>query len=357
MFSLFQNPGTPRQPQFNIPELTNGFLGLKTNALKLKQYCRSNPSKVNGKNVLLRLLHRLPISLYQDVQFYYDSIYDQQNDIASSVQISNIATKGRAHRDVLFSDSLELPIALSDGKYLVDRTTLTQGGWRDLAPIRFLRHDCSDLRMERFNGYVTQPGLSVWLVDIPLLALQYLCWCREQLERGVDGLGPEFFLAMYPLPNAIESWLDVAWVNRARAKLEFDTYTHGLVSSSLPIHFSMNHSRLEAGLDEIVYRMRMGSRSYADLLCLVRTPFTDTAEKLLRLPDIYLTDSVRWSLGVGQIGWLWWLTKHDNGNNGSQNARSKREIKLWFSASTLVRLLDRPTRDLVEAEFLQVLAY
>lgn len=359
MFSLFQNPGTPRQTRYELPELNNGFLALRGNVAKLKQYCRRYPAKVNGRNVLVRLLHSLPIALYDDVQFYYDQIYGLSNELASALRISNLATKGRAHRDVLFSNSLELPIALSDGKYRCNYTELVLNRkWCDLAPIRFLRHSCSDLRLERFSGYTAQEGLSVYLVDIPLLALQYYCWSLEERAKPPEErLGLMHFLAMYPLPNAVESWLDVAWLNRCIAKAEHEPYSEKPPVPNLPIHFPLNHRYMENGCDEIAYRLRMGGKSYADLLRMCRVPFADTAEELLRLPNYYLTESVRWALGAGQIGWVWWLVRNDNGNNGTQNNRTLREIRLGYSGSALVRLLDAETRYSVEAEFLQVLAY
>ena len=359
MFSLFQNPGTPRQPRYEIPELNNGFLALKNNVQKLKHYCRTNHSKVQGSNVLIRLLHSLPIALYDDVQFYYDSIYDIRNDLASALRIANVANKGRAHREVLFANSLELPIALSDGRYQADYTKLVlERGWCDLAPIRFIRHSCSDVRMERFNGVTTQAGLSVYLVDIPLLALQYHCWSLEERQKPEgERYSLQHFLAMYPLPNAVESWVDIAWLNRCIAKAEYESYSEKPPVSGLPIHFALNHRYMENGCDEIAYRMRMGGKSYADLLRLCRVPFAGTTEELLRLPDVYLTEQIRWALGAGQIGWVWWLRRNDNGNNGVQNNRLVREIRMGYSGSALVRLLDAETRYSVEAEFLQVLAY
>lgn len=359
MFSLFQNPGTPRQPRYEIPELNNGFLALKNNVAKLKQYCRNTAGKVDGQNALLQLLYKLPIALYDDVQFYYDQIHSLNQELASAVRFSNVATKGRAHRDILFSKSLELPIALTDGKYRCNYTDLVlRGEWKDLAPIRFLRHSCSDLRLERFNGYTHQEGLSVYLVDIPLLALQYHCWSLEERSKPQqERLGPMHFLAMYPLPNAVESWLDVAWLNRCIAKAELEGYSTKPPVPNLPIHFPLNHRYMENGSDEIAYRLRMGGKSYADLLRMCRVPFAGTAEELLRLPSYYITESVRWALGAGQIGWVWWLVRNDNGNNGAQNNSISREIRLGFHSNALVRLLDQETRFSVEAEFLQVIAY
>lgn len=215
MYNLFYSRSGGNRGQVTVARF-NYLRGLhQQNLTKAIQFHRQNVQAVNTDHLLAQLIQSCNEPLHRDHDVYRRAISRRALDLGMAFKMTSPLKRGAVFGTgpILGRGSAEVIIAdIADfDTYNLDST------WMDLEPVRFIRHNSTSLMMPALNGLPSgHSGLSIIVVNIPMLLLQYKCWMEAQVAHNPDNtLSIAQFLHQIPLANALRSYLDIALFNRS----------------------------------------------------------------------------------------------------------------------------------------------
>lgn len=273
-------------------------------------YWQRNHFTVPSDHLLVRILRTLPISYTLDVKTYYSLACDIAYDVTRPFGVTSIDAVGTStSKSWLFGkDFVEFPICLFERE--PKNLEALAARWKDLVSVKFLRHPRTDLSLGLPNGTAPsgEPGLVVYQIDLPILALQYRQFILEQLNKPKGTRETTMqFVSRYVLANAIPSMVDVAFFNRLNALLsqEQTAISEWRYASAIP-----NNLRwLDEYLGDIVRQLKGNSYSFAELLYGIRTITGDCLYDLCKYPESIRTRQASWLTYLAQMPFVNFLVK------------------------------------------------
>jgi hypothetical protein len=204
---------------------------------------------------------------------------------------------------VFYGDDVEEVILLTTDDFDINDIKTR---WEDISPIRFLSHPKTDLTMilPLGRGYSQERGTGVVAINLPMLACQYRQWLARELKKGVDA---EFstkrtsmqFVGSYPLPNSLESQLDVAYYNRLRAI--FYSADTPSIDESHPFFLNMFEADTNEGLGKLIEMALRKRLSFIELLEILSPISANSLREVVALPKIPTTRPVIWAMTVARL--------------------------------------------------------
>lgn len=191
---------------------------------------RSNGSSILNTNLVMKIIKEIPVpsgDLTQlslnKVQKYYDEIRDKDYQYGNKFNLTSSTRYGAITKSQFYDDSVDEIIITNSTPFKPEMITQ----WRDVEPIRVHRHPYN----VTYYGLLARKsdlggnGIAVLSINIPLLALQYLMWLREEAKyrnsNGQEMVQPTtMFVAKYPIPNLLKSHNDIAIINRTLGRYE-----------------------------------------------------------------------------------------------------------------------------------------
>lgn len=213
MYDLFKGTPSRKASGYVFPEL----LYVRRTYIRLiedvKSYYRRNPKYVDPKNVLGNILLHIPLKPDMDDAAYAGYVEDTGDSLIKAFGLVASNSRGSSFRKgmTLGKSTSEVIISHSDS---FDTKQLRQG-WRDLTPFHYLYHSRTDLNLPIMNNQTPGRGYGVAALNLPMLAVQYRYWLRHNLDKDTPQKESVYrFIGSYVLPNAINSYLDIAFFNR-----------------------------------------------------------------------------------------------------------------------------------------------
>lgn len=170
------------------------------------------------------------------------------------------------------------------------------GYWRDWEPIRVRYHPYTDMDYYPMcTEYENTPrkhnnpyAIAIIEVDIPLLYLQFLLWNRSPDSRLGEGKKSiHMFMMNYPIPNAIESQMEIAYFNRMEGY-----FLEKPIVSNRPLHkrhtYIATYQNIDNSILEIKRNLKkQGGLSFEKLSRNLPSLLLDhDCQDLFKLPDI-----------------------------------------------------------------------
>lgn len=232
MLNLFTSDVTTNYGNMLTP-LHNRLVDIsQRNMEKALNHWRSNGSSILNTHLVLKLIKEIPVpsgDLTQlslnNVRKYYDEIRDKDYQYGNKFNLTSSTRYGAIAKSQFYDDSVDEIIITNSTPF--DPQMISN--WRDAEPIRVHRHPYN----VTYYGLLARKtdlggnGIAVLSVNIPLLALQYLMWLREEAKyknsNGQEYVQPtHMFVAKYPIPNLLKSHNDIAIINRTIGRYEND---------------------------------------------------------------------------------------------------------------------------------------
>ena len=302
--------------------------GLQLSIDRIKQYRRINPRMLKGGHFLLRLLGSIPVSQKLDAVTYNDKIADIALLFTQSLGMNSALSKGRVFRpgDFLGNQSTEVYVANTD-------TWDVEAGvknWEELAPIRYLWHPMSTLKLPVADGQFASatPGVTVISINVPMLASQYRMWRLKYGGLDESVRTPGHFLQAYPLPNMLDSQIDIAILNRLMGRYfgtrpVVEPYRH-------PFYLTDWSSEVDRVLDKFLEQTGPKRWDFDTLVSHIPTVSSENLHDVLRLPEMPFSTQLQWSVVLARVNLVAFLVQFNRSTNNSRNQQYLNYIKRWL---------------------------
>jgi len=274
--------------------------GLRRNLEVILRYHRRNPQAVQGSHFLVRLLYAITVPHALNLERYFENVDAGTFNTASALKLTSPVSRGVLHKGIFYGEGCkEILLAHNDyfDIYEADKD------WRNLQPVKVLKHPRSDLMMNLPDGKNTgsETGMAVIAINIPMLAIMYRAFCNYEAATANESaqLSVYHFLRMYVLPNMLPSHLDVALFNR------IDNMQKGapLGESKLKHSFALVDytKRVTEVHTEVLTYIHKKRQDFLGVLKTIPAAIKPTMAEVMEMPDVPATRQVVWALLVARL--------------------------------------------------------
>lgn len=213
MYDLFQRPARRFSGFLQFPELPYLKRTYSQQLKDVKAYYRRFPKRVDADNLLGNLLLHIPLRLDLDDRRYLRFVEDVANGLEGAFRFTSNLEKGQVYPAgvTLGRQTHEVLLSINGDVDVVNAART----WREWSPVRYLYHTRVDLGLPIPNNHIPGKGFGITTVDIPMLALQHRYWRQYMADRSQEQRESIYrFIGGFVLPNALDSYLDIAFFNR-----------------------------------------------------------------------------------------------------------------------------------------------
>lgn len=307
MFDMFDAEPTVYTGTVLPPQFIYVRGALTRDIERVVQYYRQSATWVDNTHLLVLILHNLNVSLRRSTLRYVDTVRDVMSQTANQLRMSNSLGYGKVWSPGVFYGKHATEIIIADDSEF-DITSAVER-WRDLRPVRVLRHPFTDMSIPRAIGRNydgTESGIAVISVNIPMLALQYREWCREE-RVGSSGVAMRThqFVSQYPLTNLAYSHVDIAVFNRMAALFYLEPVAPW--RRIHPFYLQDLSETLDIALEKELALLRRKPLTMDQVLSVIPNITTATLRDTMRLPQVVPTRQVRWGLTIARLSLIRFL--------------------------------------------------
>lgn len=355
MYTLFETSNPNRTPLFYYQGFDSVRRRWRENIIRLQGHWRTSGYAVKSEHVLSRLVGSFSIPLYSDVRKYRDAILDltprlcMGNGIVSPTngtinQINPGWFYGLKDREYLVSVSEDFnPVTAADN-------------WETLEPLKVLRHTLTDLNMALPNGDVQDvaDGYVIITINIPMLAVQYWGWQRNQLETAKEGSAErnQQFIGQYVLPSLLSSQTTVAFFNRLLGTLNKVPVSEERRVNTLAI--ATNYTNVDRSIAKILSDFSTHRLTYPELFACIPTVDTDSFLRFMQTPDMVIGRQNQWALEAAYIPYTSFALNLTAAHGNDQNQQERNVIWRLIKRIESDRIFDaapRSCRDDLRLDF------
>lgn len=314
---------------------------LQRNIDTVIQYYRRSPIAVKSQHFLIKLLGALTVPHSQEITRYYDNVQAIALNVGMTLGMTSPISKGKIFDGVFYGHGNSEILIADNAEFDPEAAN---ANWENLEPIRVLRHPRSDLNLNIPNGINTgvEEGLAVILINIPMLAIQYRAFRRDQYEKafrsGSNEMSINQFLHMYPLTNMIRSHADYALFNRIHNLLRHLPMGVATVKHSF---YLMNYNKeLDLFHRRTIEALKGTEENFVDTLRSVLLVSDENMLQFIDFPDIVETRQVVWGLTIAILPVLTFLFRLTKESAQTRNGVEMNQIRR--------RLLQQRTENLMK---------
>lgn len=333
-----------RQIQRN-PAWTYASAGLQRNLKNIIQYYRIRPFAVKSNHLLAKIINTVSVSHSTNTERFYDIVDGKALNLGMTHKLTSSIHRGSIFDGVFYGPGTkEVIFAVSQylDPYFIEKN------WKNVCPVTVLNHPRSDLEMLLPNGksHSVETGLACIAIDIPMLAMQFRAFAKEQMLKseatGNNPLAVANFIHMYVLPNMLPSHLDVALFNRAVNFVNGAPMGEALKKHPFTV---LDYTRqVDDTYKDLVKFVKQNDRDFTTILKSFPCVSVENFEALMRLPEQAPTRQVGWAEVVTRLKALDWLTtispKHGLAHNASDINYLTKSFVAYASDGAFKQILD-----------------
>lgn len=328
MYRLFNNPTVvSRHPRNTYQKYEYGLRGLHKDLAVVTQYNRTYPRAVKSGHFLVKLIQNLNLNLTLDLMVFRDRVEEVAETVSSVMRMTSSLYKGRMFEPGVFygPGSKEIIIAHSTDFNLKN----IEEEWEDYQPVTFLHHPKTDLHLDTPWGFQNnaEMGLSVVLVNIPMLACQYLMWRRrEWLLNSEAQRTTTQFVSSYPLTNSLHSQVDIAILNRLQRVYQGKPVGSSIISRSYTT--TDWSSYIDDGLLDLTEDLRSRKLTFDEVLLSIKGVSHKSIREVCMIPEMAPTQQVVWALTLARVELVTFLLEWNKETHSNRNISYLNTIRL-----------------------------
>lgn len=320
--------------------------GLSKNLNTVKDYYSIRPFAVKSDHILARLLNNLGVPYNHSLERFYDIIDSRALALSSSFRMTSSINKGVMFKGNFFGEDSDEVLMATDDSF---NPFYVFNNWKNVSAVKVLMHPKSDLGFTLANGKKsgTETGISVININIPMLAVQFKAFLKDQkenfIDKGLDSKTVAQFIHMYVLPNMLDSQLDLVLFNRC-----YNLVTGAPMGSAIRKHafYLTDYAKqVDSTLNETIEYFRNNDKHYKIILKSFFAVTNTDFEKLFVLPDNAPTKQILWAELLARLKVIELLVKlsPNAGNklNRSENNLFLRTLKLYENDGSLLNVMPR----------------
>ena len=320
MYDLFSSPPRRFTGALHFPELP--YLRRSFDRLlgDVKSYYHRYPKYVGSDNLFGNLLKHLPRRWDLDDRRYARFVEDASRGIMRAFWLTDATFRGRVHESgiTLGPKTNEVMLATEES-FDVQRASRE---WRDWSPLTYLYHTRTDLGLPILNNQSPGKGWGVGCINIPMLALQYRYWLKAQAERGSEQPESVYrFVGGFVLPNAVDSYLDIAVFNRL-ARLSRGINTKRFPTPH-PFYLTDFSQRVDRLCEKILESQERRSEDIEQVAYTTPMIVKPTLFDVMQLPKGPVSRQNEWALYLARLPYLRYIletsVRHGRGDRSFLN--------------------------------------
>lgn len=332
MLNIFNNLSTRIKGVARLPEWDYVRDGLTINLNSTKEYYRNGSYAVPSNHELIKLLFGLGVSVDTELSHFYKIVDAKALTVAQQLGFTTSMSRGRIFNNVFFKgDSREVIIVTDE---LFDPVAVTQN-WKDVRPIKVLRHGFDQIDCFPLTGQVESRGISVFAINLPMLAVQYRAyreWQKTYQEVQAGRASIYHFCYSYPINNAIYEAMDHAVFNRmVRIRQGLPTSDNAYQHPYHVTNFTMRCDRLLSMIND---SLNSKERDIGNIAMTIPMIDTHNLMQLMKLPDIMETRQINWAMFLARIDVLLFFLSFGQAvknQNQAEVSRIKYELRRYLN--------------------------
>lgn len=213
MHTLFDIDETFTKRKYSSPLLERLLRQQQTSIELAIDYYRVFGKAVNGSHPIAKLIYSFTFPAEDNNEAIFAGASDNRYELASAVGITTSVNKKEPINSIFYPECNEYLVADNRLSFR-DVLYLKGDDWMDLSPIRVIYQPYRLLAHHYPVGGTKGDNFAVLGIDIPMLAVMYTNWQRNNRLRPEDMReGVEHFVGRYVLPNMLYSQADTILLN------------------------------------------------------------------------------------------------------------------------------------------------
>ncbi len=305
----------------------------------IQGYYHSRNFSVKNTNIISRILEHFPMYIGYDSYRYLEYSYNKNKYLAKHFKFTSEIETGIVHRPYFLGNSGDEFIYSEFEDFdVVDAVK----NWKTINCIRFINSPRNDIKMLMPLGLDdgSKGGLAAIAINIPLLALKYREFIKEQMaSKEESNLNKNHFVIKYVLANSLNDLADHSFLNRI-----MDTfYGNELYIPNKKYRFKTFEPTVQVDryIDQTLDTITNKKLDYVNVLRNIKLPFSEDASDLLCVNDFGGSRQVKLSVVVNRLKHMKFL--YDV--NPDSRQMNKHYINDWK------RLVSRIDRDSVSEQY------
>jgi len=320
-YTLFRKDAARGKGGLAYPEMVYNRRVYEGLIKEVKQYYNRAPKAVESNHLLAQLLLHIPIRMdYDDLRFLRYA-QDLGDNVARSFKLTTSSVVGAVHPGITLGPHTQEVLISSSEDFDLNQM---KRNWRSLAPLRHLYHTRTDVNLPIMNNTTPGKGYGVTVVNIGMMALQYRYWLKEQVAVKEQKESIARFIGGYVLPNAIDSYLDIALFNRlSRLANGIGTPTY---PTPHPFYLTDMVARLDRVNKSVLERLKVSKdiEAMADEIPMI---VSQDLRQVIQLPKDPVTRQNEWALALARLPYVKFLVQ-ETVKNGRGDRQYLNEVQI-----------------------------
>lgn len=270
---------------------------------------------VKNTHVLCKLIDILTGNPNMKIDAFMNLVNVRNPYVVRTLGLTSPISYGKVHYGVFRDETSPEILIAKDSVIDIFADYMADDKWMTLQSVKCISHEDSCLSFHILDGRrnTTAEGLSFYVIDVPLLMLQFYCFMKYQLSRrnnpdAFTSIDSGHFVHMYVLPNMIESNMNIAIVNK------FMNVHYGKPmdeATTLPPLALIDYNNKIDDMVKDVYNYA-NDKGLPYESCLRSLPSIDISDEsvytenanahmALQLPEFPITRQVGWALLVSRL--------------------------------------------------------
>lgn len=275
---------------------------------QIQNYYQTRNFAVKNTHIISRILEHFPLHLGVDSYRYLEQSLDKTKYLVKHFKFTSELERGQVHPGYFFGNEGEEIIIANYDHFDINSATLN---WRTIAPISVVTTNRNDskLLLPLGNSDGSKSGLSVISINIPMLALKYREFLKEQYINSIGDSGmvlnKNHFITKYLINTMMPDCIDHALLNMVMDKF----YGRETVTPTFKHRFKIFEPtvQLDRYTDQVVSVITSKKLDFVNLLRNIPLMFNENASQLLAFNDIAITRQMRWAIVVSRLPYMCFL--------------------------------------------------
>jgi hypothetical protein len=259
---------------------------------------------VRGNHILVKLIQSMDVPLSHNLERYYANVDAVSLNRSMALKMTSSVYKGKLWDGDFYGPGHDEVLLVHTEVFDFERA---DNDWKNVTPVRVLRHPRSDLYLNLPNGHLTgtETGIVVIAINLSMLMVQYRAFRLEQ-DRLTGGMDSEqstmMFVHMYVLPNMLFSHLDQALFNRMRRLQAGDAV--GQPTRRHPFALMDYAPKVDKCYREVLENLQRQGKNFVGVLQSVPAASRGNMEEAMHVPDMAPTRQAMWALAISRLPML-----------------------------------------------------
>ncbi len=300
MFELFLNLSNRRAPSMRPGQWNYVMKGLKRNVEKVQQYYQAYNPTVRSNHFLIRLLQTFSVPHGLPLDRYYANVDRLALNHAMNMGMTSSISKGRVFRGIFYGGNTPEVLIAVDDHFDYEHV---YRNWERVAAVQPLMHAKSDTELLLPNGQASseEEGLTVILVNVPMLAVQYHAFLNAQANRMRGTLKTDaHFIAAYVLPNMLPKHMELAVFNRVYQHATQPDHKSVLLRQH-PFYLPEYDYYLNDTIETFLFNIERTPLEFQTILKSLPSVNFESMYEAMEMPDVFPTRQVDWALTMARM--------------------------------------------------------